>query len=161
MHKLLGRQVRRKASIASEEAFAKAVRDIETLAATGGLSSEAAQLAAGLSALIVEIDKSYEQFDRDIELRRRSLEISSKELLDVNERLRADAASRGRAYDSLLDAANRLLAEANLPVIARGDADISACPNAWQPWCASARRHSAKSSAARSACCSRCPPPAT
>ncbi len=126
MHKLLGRQLRRKAGIGREEALAQAMREIAALATLPGISAEAAKLLAALPAVLSEVDSSYEQFDRDLSLRQRSLEISSKELIDANERLRGESASRQRAYGALLDAANRLLAEAKMPVIATGDADIEA-----------------------------------
>jgi signal transduction histidine kinase/CheY-like chemotaxis protein/HPt (histidine-containing phosphotransfer) domain-containing protein len=130
MHKLLGRQLRRNGGAGNEDVLALALRDIGSLAAgtgTGaGLSAEAANLLAALPAILAAVDQSYLQFDRDLDLRRRSLEISSRELLDANDRLRADTLSQQRAYDALLDTANRLLAEAKMPVIERGDADIEA-----------------------------------
>jgi signal transduction histidine kinase len=126
MHKLFARQLRRKAGIASEEAFARALREVDTLVAGSEISAETAGFLKALPEVFSEVEKSYVQIDRDLELRRRSLEISSQELLDANSLLRADSASRQRAYDSLLDAANRMLAGSDMPVIARGEADIEA-----------------------------------
>ena len=94
MHKLLARQLRRKAGIGSDEIFARAVREVARLAVEPGLSEPVAQLLAGMPGLLSDVDTTYHQFDRDLELRQRSLGISSRELLDANERLRADGVSR-------------------------------------------------------------------
>ena len=94
MHKLLARQLRRKEGIGSDEIFARAVREVARLAVEPGLSEPVAQLLAGLPGLLSDVDTTYHQFDRDLELRQRSLGISSRELLDANERLRADGVSR-------------------------------------------------------------------
>ena len=94
MHKLLRRQLRRKAGIDGTDTLARALREIGGLAARPGLSADAAKLLAALPAVLSEIDAAYAQSDRDLELRRRSLEISSAELLDANDRLCADAVSR-------------------------------------------------------------------
>ena len=96
MHKLLGRQLRRKAGIDGADGAERVLRELGGLAAHAGLSAEAAKLLTALPAMLSEIENSYVQFDRDIELRRRSLEISSQELLESNDRLRADVAGRQR-----------------------------------------------------------------
>ena len=94
MHKLLARQLRRKAGIDGAEALARALGEMGGLAAHPGLSADAAKLLAALPAVLSEIDAAYAQSDRDLELRRRSLEISSAELLEANDRLRVDAVKR-------------------------------------------------------------------
>ncbi len=114
MHKLLARQLRRKAGIASDAELAGAFAGF---AAAADDRSAAARLAQALPALLTEVENTYHQFDRDLELRRRSLEVSSQELLHLNNQLRAEAASRQRALDSLREAANRLLRGAGLPVL--------------------------------------------
>ncbi len=126
MHKLLSRQLRRKAGIGGDDDLARALRELVGVAAQPGLSAGAAQLLAALPDLISGVEESYTQFERDLELRRRSLDISSAEMLDANHRLRADGAGQQRVYDILLGAANRLLSEAQLPVIERGETNIEA-----------------------------------
>ena len=125
MHKLLARQLRRRGVVASEETLAAAMREIAALGAAG-LSEDAARLLSGLAGLLGEIDASYAQFDRDVELRRRSLEISSVELMDANEKLRADAADRQRALDALRRAANRMLVQAGIAKLVEDDANLEA-----------------------------------
>ena len=73
MHKLLARQLRRKEGIGSDEIFARAVREVARLAVEPGLSEPVAQLLAGLPGLLSDVDTTYHQFDRDLELRQRSL----------------------------------------------------------------------------------------
>jgi two-component system sensor histidine kinase/response regulator len=114
-HKLLARQLRRKAGIASDAELASAIAGLAAVA--GDEPSAAARLAQALPSLLTEVENTYRQFDRDLKLRRRSLEISSEELLYLNNQLRAEAASRQRALDSLREAANRLLSGAGLPVL--------------------------------------------
>ena len=126
MHKLLARQLRRKAGVGSDDAAEQALRELAGLATLAGLSTEAATLLVALPAILSDVTSSYEQFDRDLALRQRSLEISSQELLDANDRLRDEAEGRKRAYDSLRASANRLLAEAQLPAIEQGEANIEA-----------------------------------
>ena len=94
MHKLLGRQLRRNAGITDDAGLAAAVRELATLAAQPGLSEPAARLLTGLSGVLEAVEATYLQFERDLALGQRSLDISSRELLEANERLRADSVAR-------------------------------------------------------------------
>ena len=62
-----------------------------------------------LAEFIDRIDGTYEQNDRDLSLRSRSLELSSGELSQVNDKMRAELASRNRVLQSLREAASCLL----------------------------------------------------
>ena len=64
-------------------------------------------MLGGLSDLLQRVDAAYLQNDRDLDLKTRSLELSSNELTSSNERLRNELASRTRAIDSLRETANR------------------------------------------------------
>ena len=108
MHKLLARQIKRVLGV--EEAQSAAVLDeLKQLAGSGAVSPEAARLLAGLGELFGRVDAAYEQSDRDLELKTRSLELSSGELSQTNDRLRDELASRLRAIHSLRDTANGLM----------------------------------------------------
>ena len=108
MHKLLARQIKR--ALGVEEAQSAAVLDeLKQLASSGTVSSEAARILAGLGDLFGRVDAAYEQSDRDLELKTRSLEMSSGELSQTNDRLRNELASRLRAIHSLRDTANGLM----------------------------------------------------
>jgi PAS domain S-box-containing protein len=74
------------------------------------VSPQAAQLLKGLPVFLQRVDEAYAQSDRDLELKTRSLEISSVELNEKNTRLREDLASRTRAIDSLRASARDLMA---------------------------------------------------
>ncbi len=107
MHKLLARQLKR--SLGVEEACSATVLDeLKQLAGRVGVSPEAASLLAGLGDFLGRIDSAYQQNDRDLELKTRSLELSSSELSLANERLRSELLSRNRAIDTLRETANGL-----------------------------------------------------
>ncbi|MDL5034543.1 PAS domain-containing protein [Pelomonas sp. APW6] len=116
LHKLLARQTRR--LLGCEEGQLPQVLDeLRTLAAQGGVSPAAARLLGGLDTFLLRVGEAYEHSDRDIDLKTRSLELSSVELTATNERLRTELASRTRAIDSLRDTAQELMQsiDAGLP----------------------------------------------
>ncbi|HLO94527.1 MAG TPA: PAS domain-containing protein, partial [Burkholderiaceae bacterium] len=116
LHKLLARQTRR--LLGCEEAQLPQVLDeLMTLAAQDGLSPAAARLLGGLDTFLQRVGEAYEHSDRDIDLKTRSLDLSSVELTATNERLRTELASRTRAIDSLRDTAQELMQsiDAGLP----------------------------------------------
>ena len=109
MHKLLARQVKRTLDV-DTAAFAALQQELTQLAASGVLSAEAAKLVIGLPAFLQRVDEAYQQSDRDLELKTRSLELSSVELSETNARLREDLTSRTRAIESLRASARDLIA---------------------------------------------------
>jgi hypothetical protein len=107
MHKLLARQIKR--TLGVEEAHSATVLDeLQQLAASAGVSPQAARLLSGLGDFLGRVDLAYTQNDRDLELKTRSLELSSSELSSSNSRLRDELLSRNRAIDSLRETANGL-----------------------------------------------------
>jgi two-component system sensor histidine kinase/response regulator len=116
MHKLLARQSRR--LLGSDEVQLPLVLDeLRGLAATQSVSPDAARLLAGLGEFLARVDDAYQQSDRDLDLKTRSLQLSSIELTHTNDRIRMELASRTRAIDSLRETANTLLRsiDADLP----------------------------------------------
>lgn len=109
MHKLLARQSRRLLGV--EEARVPAVlAELQALSTQAvGLSDEARQLLGGLAHFLERVDDSYQQSDRDLDLKSRSLALSSQELTRANDRLRHELISRTRAIESLRETANSLL----------------------------------------------------
>ncbi len=108
VHKLLARQTRR--LLGCEEAQLPQVLDeLRMLATRDGVSPAAARLLGGLDTFLQRVGEAYEHSDRDIDLKTRSLELSSVELTATNERLRTELASRTRAIDSLRDTAQELM----------------------------------------------------
>ncbi len=108
MHRALLRQLKRTAGIENEEQLAQLLAALLPLVDVPGAPPAAARLVGGLQDMLARINSAYEQFDRDLELRSRSLELSSEELIRVNDRLRRDLASRERVLGSLRDAASGL-----------------------------------------------------
>jgi diguanylate cyclase (GGDEF)-like protein/PAS domain S-box-containing protein len=88
MNRALLRLLRRATGIASEEALARAIRAAAEAAPRSGSPPELAALLAGLGEVFDKVGSAYDQFDRDLDLRTRSLELASAELVGANERLR-------------------------------------------------------------------------
>ena len=109
MHKLLARQVKRVLDV-DPLSLPDLQQEFARLVASGALSPQAAQLINGLPGFLQRVDEAYVQSDRDLELKTRSLELSSVELTEKNARLREDLASRTRAIDSLRASARDLMA---------------------------------------------------
>ncbi|SHH52079.1 ATP-binding protein [Massilia sp. CF038] len=115
-HKKLVRQVRRAFGVESEQAL----QDMLGQIAAGGH----APLAHGIASLLVSIQRSYEEYDRDLQVRTRMLEISSEELLSANAQLRAEGARQRQVLQSLQSSVQRLTFDAGgTPEPAPADAD--------------------------------------
>ena len=109
MHPTLLRQLKRAAGFADEGALCSALASAQALVAAGGLAADVAKLLQGIAPLLERVDGAYGQFDRDLALRTRSLELSSAELMELNDKLRDDISSRNRALDLLRTTLARLL----------------------------------------------------
>nr|MCU0812267.1 PAS domain S-box protein [Thiobacillaceae bacterium] len=112
MHKTLWRQIRRSFGIEDAERLNGLLAKMADLAGQGGSSDDLAQGIAGLPALFERISASYEQADRDLALRTRSLELSSEELTLANRRLQNELAGRETAIARLRATALSLAEEA-------------------------------------------------
>ncbi|WP_373973894.1 ATP-binding protein [Chitinibacter sp. SCUT-21] len=102
MNRLLLRQLKRHFGWQDEAACEAALSALE--AGDSSLISH-----EQMRRFLLAIDESYQQAERDLELRSRSLELSSAELTQANQDLRAEAVARQRVLDSLWDTANVLL----------------------------------------------------
>ncbi|TDP64072.1 response regulator [Roseateles toxinivorans] len=112
MHKLLARQTKRLLGC-DESRLPAVLEELGHLAALPQLSPEVARLLQGLGGLLERVNGAYEQSDRDLDLKSRSLEISSVELTSTNERIRKELSSRMRAIESLRETAQRLMQSIN------------------------------------------------
>ena len=109
MHKLLARQTKRVLGL-EEATSAQVLQELKTLAqAVPGLSPQAVKVLTGLDDFLGRVDEAYVQSDRDLELKTRSLELSSSELSETNQRIREELSSRTRAIDSLKQTAMSLM----------------------------------------------------
>ena len=73
------------------------------------MSDPAARLLSGFAGFMTRVEEAYEQNDRDLDLKTRSLQLSSVELSHTNDRLRHELDSRTRAIDSLRETASNLM----------------------------------------------------
>jgi hypothetical protein len=99
MHKLLARQLKKMLGI-EESGVDDALAQLQVLAQTPGCSKELAGLLSNLGKFFERVDDTYTQSDRDLELKARSLQLSSVELSHTNDRLRHELDSRTEAINS-------------------------------------------------------------
>jgi nitrogen fixation negative regulator NifL len=111
MQKALFRQLKRSMGIGSEAELATLLSAMSAATATASPVLRAA--LEGFGDFVARVDNSYEQYERDLELRTRSLEISSSELTDSNEKLRLSLAGREKALLSLRNTVRELLPDSD------------------------------------------------
>jgi signal transduction histidine kinase/CheY-like chemotaxis protein len=105
MHnKLLIRQLRRPLGLAVPDS---ATGVDEWLHAADAAAT--AELITRLPQFFAAVSESYDSYERDLALRGRSLELSSGELIEANERLRAEAEKQREVLESLNDTLTQLL----------------------------------------------------
>jgi two-component system sensor histidine kinase/response regulator len=107
--KLLARQLRRALTVADDADLATLLGAVGQVTAA---DPELAGLAGRLDKLLAMVDEAYLHGERDLELRTRSLELSSKELLEANEKLRDEALAQERALRALRQAVEQMLPSA-------------------------------------------------
>ncbi|MBF0192122.1 MAG: PAS domain S-box protein [Magnetococcales bacterium] len=122
MHRLLARQLKRVFGLTEAE-FPQALAELRGLAEARG-SSGAGRILDGFEEFFSRVGQSYEQHERDLDLRNRSLQLSSEELTRSNEQLRAEARRRLAVIDSLRSTANRLLALSGQAELGEDDAGL-------------------------------------
>ncbi|MBF0213154.1 MAG: PAS domain S-box protein [Magnetococcales bacterium] len=122
MHRLLARQIKRVFGL-SEAEFSGAVDELRQLAGERE-GSGAGRILSGLAEFCDRVGQSYDQHERDLDLRNRSLQLSSDELTRTNEQLRAEAKRRVAVIDSLRSTANRLLSLSGQPELGEDDAGL-------------------------------------
>ncbi|MBS1130398.1 MAG: sensor hybrid histidine kinase [Proteobacteria bacterium] len=123
MQKTLLRQLKRSISVGSEAELADLLASMRTAGTT--LEPAFRGILEGLGDLLSRVDASYEQYERDLELRTRSLEISSAELSAANEKLRQSLAGRDNALRSLRKTIRDHLPEANEDAETLAEEDIA------------------------------------
>ncbi len=99
MNRTLLRQLKRSMGVADEAALAALLAEAQ--AAAGTLSPALRGLLGGLDDFLQRVEVSYDQYERDLDLRTRSLALSSHELSAVNDQLRDELSSREQALASL------------------------------------------------------------
>jgi len=102
MHSTLTRQLRRLWGVGNAEELVQLLARAQRAAsALPALDPQLRIVLRTLGSLLEKVDASYEQAERDLRLRTRSLELSSQELIASNTRLGDDLASRNRAIAAM------------------------------------------------------------
>ena len=109
MHRILQRQLKRTLGLADEEAFGNLLAAAATLATQADLDPGVACLLENFGEFLKRVEATYEQSDRDLELRTLSLELSSTELSDANAQLQQEVGARTLALQSLHQTLTELL----------------------------------------------------
>ncbi|MCB1774620.1 MAG: PAS domain-containing protein, partial [Gammaproteobacteria bacterium] len=109
MHRLLRRQLKKTLGVETPADLDALQARLQSAAECEPDDPTWQRLAEGLSGFLSRIENSYEQFDRDLSLRSRSLQLSSAELSEANDRIRAEAETQTRAIADLEQATNDLL----------------------------------------------------
>ncbi len=120
-NKLLKRQLKRGLGIETPEDLSALAQALQTL---GSVDPRWQDLSERLPNFLSGVADSYAQFDRDLTLRTRSLEMSSHELSGVNDRLRVEADSQKKVLSTLRETANELLHGFDMPAISDADSDV-------------------------------------
>lgn len=122
MNSLLTRQLKKAFGLKNAEVFDEWLSSLDDTK-TSEMSQHAFQ--QGLKRLIKRVDDSYQFHERDITLRERSLELSSKELFAANEQIRNELAVQQKVVDTLCSSVNLLLVDQNKPPIKGNLTNIS------------------------------------
>jgi PAS domain S-box-containing protein len=119
MHPTLARQLRRLCGVENEEQLTARLAQMSS----ADFSPDIMQFISGLGEFVLRVNSTYEQNDRDLDLRSRSLEESSTELNNINDKLRAENISHNRVLNSVHHALNKLLenSETNLQLPDKND----------------------------------------
>ncbi|WP_395006039.1 PAS domain S-box protein [Undibacterium sp.] len=110
-HKLSLRQYKRLLGIQGEEQLASVLAEFENLTEASGISLAARTALKGMRQFFDQVDEAYEQADRDLGLGKRSLELSSEELMNANRSLRQEAEMRQQVMQTLRHTTNEVLAQ--------------------------------------------------
>ncbi len=109
MQPLLARQLRRLLGLSADNDLESFLQFAACAADGKDVDAKHAAALRGLKPLFEAVSGSYEQSDRDLELRNRSLMLSSDELSLTNERLLEDSKKQRAVIGSMIVVANQLL----------------------------------------------------
>ena len=101
MHATLARQLKRVLDRLPTEAQMDELDQLRAFLQTHGAPPALQKIADGLPDLLGRVDQAYTQFERDLNLRTRSLQVSSEEFIKVNDTLREELIARESAISEL------------------------------------------------------------
>ncbi|MBF0422896.1 MAG: PAS domain S-box protein [Magnetococcales bacterium] len=123
MHRLVERQIKRVFGLNKVE-FAQGLEELRLWSRGGEIPEKVRAILTRLGEFINRVGQSYEQNERDLDLRNRSLMLSSEELTRTNNRLRAESVRQATVIESLRATANRLLASSGNEELGRDDSSL-------------------------------------
>ncbi|MEY4980062.1 MAG: hypothetical protein RLZZ352_2332 [Pseudomonadota bacterium] len=109
MHRGLLRQLKKAAGVDGASAVEALLVTAAQVSQRDDVPADVRNLLGNFGDFLGRVEATYQQYERDLDLRSRSLEISSQELNQVNDQLRAEGAARARALQSLRDTVRELL----------------------------------------------------
>ncbi|WP_051229275.1 PAS domain S-box protein [Paludibacterium yongneupense] len=115
MHQTLYRQIKRFWGVDRVDDLSGLFAEAAALARQGGVSPALSALLGSLESFTARVDGSYQQYERDLDLRSRSLELSSQELTTLNATLREELLQRDDAIKALRALAAGMLGEQGEP----------------------------------------------
>lgn len=121
--RLLQRQLKKLYGAASDGEVQARLLKLEEVTEAGG-EEQVVLKRADLRRFIESVAESYQQAERDLDLSTRSLDISSAELMQANDRLREQAQSLIGVFNDLRGTANGLLQSLNRAPLGDNDADL-------------------------------------
>ncbi|HVZ74893.1 MAG TPA: ATP-binding protein [Polyangia bacterium] len=124
LHPVVMRQLRRATGATDLEEWRTFAREVSGLADADRARLEG--FVDSFERLLARVGDTYDQRERESVLLHRSIETSSMELSEVNERLRGDAATKAVALDSLHRTLAQLLGDAGERERTASDADLAA-----------------------------------
>lgn len=122
MHRLLQRQLAKTLDITHCTSVTDAAQQLVARSQSAALDSEFFQ---SLSRLLERVDAAYNEHDRNLALRERSLSLSSEELMQANLQIRSELAMQQAAVATLQNAANSLLETLGKPTLPDDDSSLT------------------------------------
>ena len=101
MHATLARQLKRLLDRLPDEAQLAEFAQLREFVQTNGAPPALQKIVDGLPDLLGRVEQTYSQFERDVNLRTRSLQVSSEEFIKVNNTLREELIARENAISEL------------------------------------------------------------
>jgi hypothetical protein len=117
-HKTFLRQLKRTTGIEDSQQLQAFLDAAHALGGNSELPESVRRGLQGMGELFERVVRTYEQYDRDLDLRTRSLELSSRELTEANSRQRQELARRESAIALLRETAQALQDDPPAPMAA-------------------------------------------
>lgn len=114
MNTLLRRQLKKAFNLNSERELEAWLSELN---GQSGTALDQAKIIEGFVSFINRVDETYQYHERDITLRDRSLQLTSEELIEANEKIREQVTHQKQVIDTLRHSVNQLLTEQGKPTI--------------------------------------------